>query len=166
MDVGWNRTAAIWGAHDREADVVYLYSEHYRSQAEPSIHADAIKARGVWIPGAIDPAARGRQQKDGEQLLQNYQDLGLDLTAADNAREAGIYNVWQRLSTGRMKVFKSLQNWLNEYRIYRRDDKGQVVKENDHAMDATRYLEMSGIAIARVPPRVEKPARRGNWRTV
>jgi phage terminase large subunit-like protein len=166
MDVGWNRTAAIWGAHDREADVVYLYSEHYRSQAEPSIHADAIKARGVWIPGAIDPAARGRQQKDGEQLLQNYQDLGLDLTAADNAREAGIYNVWQRLSTGRMKVFKSLQNWLNEYRIYRRDDKGQVVKENDHAMDATRYLEMSGIAVARVPPRVEKPARRGNWRTV
>jgi len=165
MDVGWNRTAAIWSAHDREADVVYLYSEHYRGQAEPSVHAAAIRARGEWIPGAIDPAARGRSQKDGEQLLQSYTDLGLLLTAADNGVESGIYDTWERLSTGRLKVFKSLQNWRNEYRIYRRDEKGQIVKSNDHAMDATRYDIKTGLSLARLPPRTEKPPRRTNWRT-
>ena len=166
MDVGWNRTAVVWGAWDREADVVYLYSTHYRGQAEPSIHADAVKARGDWIPGAIDPASRGRSQRDGEQLLQDYIDLGLDLTAADNAREAGIYRVWQRLSTGRMKVFRSLSDWLSEYRIYRRDEKGQIVKKNDHLMDGTRYLEMTGIELAKTKPRANRSTRSGNWRVV
>src|SRR5262245_19466063 len=68
FDVGWNRTAVIWGALDPESDVLYLYSEHYRGQAEPPIHVEAIKARGKWIPGTIDPAARGRNQRDGEKL--------------------------------------------------------------------------------------------------
>lgn len=139
MDVGWNRTAVVWGAWDRDSDVIYLYAEHYRGQAEPSIHADAIKARGK-IPGEIDPASRGRSQTDGAQLLQNYKDLGLTLGMANNGVESGLLEVWQRLSTGRLKIFRSLSNWRAEYRIYRRDEKGRIVKENDHIMDATRYL--------------------------
>lgn len=154
MDIGWNRTAAIWSAWDRESDTVYLYAEHYRGQAEPSIHADAIKARGDWIPGVIDPAARGRKQDDGQKLLDIYgkPGLGLDLDVAFNGVEAGINEVWTRLSTGRLKVFRSLGNWLEEFRLYRRNDKGQVVKEKDHLMDATRYLIMSGLDRAKVKP--------------
>lgn len=152
MDVGWKRTAAIWGAHDRENDCLYLYSEHYRGQAEPSIHATAIKTRGEWIPGVIDPASRGRSQDDGKALLDMYGDLGLDLTVADNGVESGIYEVWERLSTGRLKVFKTCQNWLAEYRLYRRDEKGRIVKEHDHLMDCTRYLVKSGIEVAKSKP--------------
>jgi hypothetical protein len=59
--------------------------------------------------------------------------------------DSGLYEVWQRMTSGRLKVFKSLRNWINEFRLYRRDDKGKVVKENDHLMDATRYLIVSGI---------------------
>src|SRR5262249_5133977 len=54
MDVGWNCTAAIWGAWDRQADILYLTREYARSQAEPSIHVHGIKAAGAWIPGFID----------------------------------------------------------------------------------------------------------------
>ena len=39
-----------------------------------------------------------------------------------------------------------------EYRLYRRDDKGNVVKERDHLMDATRYLVVSGIAAMQLDP--------------
>lgn len=156
MDVGWNRTAAVWGAIDREAQTVYLYSEHYRGQAEPVIHAASIKSRGDWIPGVIDPASRGRGQKDGDQLLDQYIGLGLDLECAVNAREAGIYAVWQRLSGGKLKVFASMQNWLSEFRLYRRDEKGAIIKENDHLMDATRYLVMSGLDIAKTEPVTEE----------
>lgn len=157
QDVGWNRTAVAWGALNRDTDTLYLISEHYRGQAEPSIHAEAIKARGDWIPGVMDPAARGRSQMDGKQLLQSYIDLGLDLEVAFNGVESGIYEVWQRLSTGRLKVFKSMSNWLFEVRLYRRDEKGHIVKTNDHLMDATRYLVMSGLERAKVKP-VDKPA--------
>lgn len=163
LDVGWNRTAAVWGAHDRENDVIYLYAEHYRGQAEPPIHSAAIQARGDWIPGVIDPASRGRSQLDGQQLWQNYVDLGLNLDLAINGVESGIYEVWERLSTGRLKVLRSMRSWLAEYRLYRRDEKGRIVKENDHLMDATRYLVVSGMERACL-----KPARRrghGNGRT-
>ncbi|MDB5405213.1 MAG: putative phage packaging protein Gp2 [Rhodospirillales bacterium] len=153
LDVGWNRTAAAFGALDRETDTLYLYSEHYQGQAEPPVHAAGIKARaGDWMPGFIDPASRGRGQKDGDQLLVIYRENGLILSPAINAVEAGLYDVWQRLSTGRLKVFKTMQNWLAEFRIYRRDEKGHVVKEGDHLMDATRYLVMSGLDGAVVEP--------------
>lgn len=152
MDVGWNRTAAVWGAIDREDSTVYLYSEHYKGQAEPVVHTTSIQARGIWIPGVIDPASRGRAQKDGEQLLQAYKDLGLDVGMADNGVEAGIHRVWERMSGGKLKVFKSCQHWLGEYRMYRRDEKGHVVKNNDHLMDATRYLVASGLDRACVAP--------------
>lgn len=152
LDVGWNRTAAVWGALDQQEDCVYLYSEYYRGQAEPAIHAAAVRGRGLWIPGAIDPAARGRSQVDGEALMDQYVDLGLLLAPADNAVEAGIYEVWSRLSTKRLKVFNLLTNWLAEYRIYRRDEKGRIVKQNDHLMDAGRYLIMTGLDLACVNP--------------
>lgn len=161
LDVGWNRTAAIWGAHDTQSDVIYLYSEHYRSQAEPAIHAEAIRARGKWIPGVIDPAARGRSQADGEALFDQYRTLGLTLTLAENAVDAGLYEVWTRLSSGRLRVFASLGNWLAEYRLYHRDEKGKVVKDNDHLMDATRYLCMSGVSVAAWQPNaLKKPTAR------
>lgn len=165
LDVGWNKTAAIWSAHDRDTDTVYLFTEHYRGQAEPSIHAEAIKARGVWIPGVIDPAANGRSQDDGKRLMAQYKALGLDVQNADNAIESGLYDVWQRLSTGRLKVFSTCQNWLAEYRIYRRDEKGKIVKQYDHLMDATRYLIMSGLKRAKVQPAKQtaiNPVRAGD----
>lgn len=152
MDVGWNRTAVVFFAIDPDTDTVYAYDEYYRGNQEPSVHAHAIQARGKWLPGVIDPAARGRSQKDGEKLLENYLDLGLDIEIAINAREAGIYAVWERMSQGRFKVFATCSNFFAEYRLYRRDEKGNIVKIMDHLMDATRYFIMSGIDRAKVEP--------------
>jgi terminase large subunit-like protein len=144
LDVGWNRTAAIWGARDNQSGVIYLYSEHYAGQQQPILHAQAIKGRGSWIHGVIDPASRGRSQVDGTQLIQIYRECGLNLETAINAVAAGIYQVWQLMSAGKLKVFRSLGNWLSEFRLYQRDQDGHIVKQNDHLMDATRYLIMSG----------------------
>lgn len=152
MDVGWNRTAAVWFAIDSETGITYIYHIYYRGHAEPAVHAQGIKAPGDWIPGAIDPAARGRGQADGHSLADMYNDLGLKLTYANNAVESGIYEVWELLSSGRLKVFKSCKDWWAEYRVYRRDEKGRIIKENDHLMDATRYGIMTGLGIAKVKP--------------
>lgn len=139
MDVGWNRTAALWATQDPNSKVWYLYSEHYVGREEPALQAQAIRARGA-IPGVIDPAARGRGQKDGEQLFDTYQQLGLDIEKANNAVEAGLYSVWQAFTTGQLKVFNSLKNFLEEFRVYRRDDRGHVVKEKDHCFVAGTML--------------------------
>lgn len=158
MDVGWNRTAAPFGAWDKDADVIYLYSEHYRGQAEPSIHADAIKARGEWLEGAIDPAANGRSQKDGTALMEQYVDLGLNLRNADNSVEAGILTVLQLLETQRLRVFRTCTNWFAEHRLYRRDENGRIVKKVDHLMDGTRYLIMERHKVFAPPPITMAPS--------
>jgi phage terminase large subunit-like protein len=157
LDVGWNRTAAIWGAQDLETGVLYLYSEHYLAHEEPHVHSQAIKSRGEWIPGFIDPAAKGRSQKDGSQLIEEYRKQGLKVQPAINAVEAGIYACEQMMFSGRLKAFTSLSNWYSELRLYRRDQQGKVVKERDHAMDSMRYLVMAGPEGLQKRPQAEAP---------
>lgn len=165
LDVGWKKTAAIWIAEDPNTKVLYAYQEHYMGEQLPMVHAKAIKARGSWVPGAVDPASRGRSQADGKRLFYQYADdeenggQGLDLHLAVNDVEAGIYKLWQMFSTGQLKVFEILMNLLAEYRIYHRDEKGVIVKQNDHALDALRYGVMTFDKIAKVKPVDEKTQR-------
>lgn len=166
LDVGWNCTAALWGAWDRETDVVYVNSAYKAGRQLPAVHAAAIKTRGEWMTGLIDPASAGSSQRDGEQLMADYQNAGLLLVPADNAVEAGILEVWQRMETGRLKFFKTLVAVEEEMRMYRRRGKvdggkepldpekreGQIVKKNDHLMDALRYMIRGFKETFRVKP--------------
>jgi hypothetical protein len=55
--------------------------------------------------------------------------------------------------------------------VYRRDEKGNIVKKADHLMDAMRYFVVSGRDIARTKPMENKPSYGGlqqnhtNWMT-
>ena len=148
MDVGL-RTAALWAAKDPSSNVVYFYREYYREDAEPGTHASAIKAPGSWIPGFIDPASRGRTPIDGRKMLDMYRTLGLQVTEADNTvgtgmDDAGLYAMWEAMVGGQFKVFSTLTKFWREFRMYRRDAKGRVVKKEDELMDCARYVWNSG----------------------
>ena len=156
---GTKPTAAVWGARNPDTGVCYLFSMHKGTAAEPVIHATAIKARGD-LPGKADANALIMTEHDTEQLIQTYRKLGLKLERADKAVETGIYDVWQLLSTGMLKVFRSLGPWFVEYRIYRRDEKGRIVKQNDHVMDGTRYLVKGGTGWWKALGPAGKPLRR------
>ena len=84
--------------------------------------------------------------------MQVYRNLGLHLESTDNPVESGILNVWQRMHSGRLKVFASLVKYLEERRLYRRDERDQIVREGDTLQDATRCL-VSGISRLRTKPK-------------
>lgn len=152
LDVGWKMNAALFAAIDKDSNTVYVYDEIYKGKSEPAIIASAIRSRGEWINGVIDPASRGRSQKDGTALLSIYRDLGLLVYPAVNQVEAGLTKVWEMLSQGQLKIFSTCLNFRKEYILYRRDKNGNVVKLNDHLMDALRYLVMSGLDRAELEP--------------
>jgi len=140
----------VFGALDPDTDTIYIYGDYKRSQAEPGIHAMAIKSKSKWedAPCLIDPAGMGKSQTDGKQANALYRQHGLKLITAENSVEAGISVMWERMSTGRFKIFKSCRNLLQELITYRRNPKNEIIKENDHVVDPARYLCM-GIKHAR-----------------
>ncbi len=161
LDVGWNKTACLWGAINPEEGTIYIYSEHYQGESLPSLHASSIKSRGEWIRGVIDPASRGRSQVDGRNLLDLYKKEGLKIVEAKNEVESGIYRVWNLLELGKIKIFKNLKNFQKEYIIYRRDKNGKIVKENDHIMDCLRYIANNVEVATQKPVKDRKGAGYG-----
>lgn len=167
LDPGWNYTAALLAARNPDTDQFYLTAEYYGQRNEPVIHAAGIKAMLPWkqLVGAIDPAGDNvGSQKDGTKLKAEYEDLGLLLMNANNAVHAGLRHVLVLMQTGRLKVFTTLVYFQKELRLYRRDDKGKIVKQNDHLMDTMRYvLNTSGAFQSR--PITTRSSRRagGEW---
>jgi hypothetical protein len=60
------------------------------------------------------------------------------LHSVNSPLEAGILTVWERMNSGRLKVFASLTQYLEERRLYRRDERDQIVKDRDNFQDAVR----------------------------
>lgn len=150
MDFGWtNPTAVVWGAIDPESGILYIYDCYAASQLSPAEHAEAIKLRGEYIAGVCDPAGGLSLQNNGISLIDLYAKSGIHLTKADNSVEAGIMYVYELFKQGKVKVFSNLEPWLREFRLYRRNEKGLIVKRDDHLMDATRYMLVSGQVLAR-----------------
>jgi phage terminase large subunit-like protein len=153
MDFGWkpSPTVALFAAHDRDNDVVYIYGEYGQLERTPQQHSFELMKHGVdWMPGVHDPAAKMSSQADGSKLINLYKECGVrNLFAADNSKEAGVLTVLQRMQNGKLKICKTLSKTLAEFRMYARDEKGIIKKGNDHYMDTLRYIIMSGLKVAK-----------------
>lgn len=149
IDFGWDHpTAAVKFLYDETNDCIHICAAYRQKEAIPLIHAAAVKPWGEWVPVAW-PHDALQHDKRGDQFFKIYADLGLAMISehaqfADkrgNSVEAGLMEILERMQTGRFKVDRTLTDWLNECHGYHRKD-GQVVKERDDLMDATRYAYM------------------------
>jgi len=136
MKVQAERVCALWAAHDPDGDVLYLTTEYSRDFAEPSTHAQAILARGAWVPGTFE--SDESNVKESDQLLILYHGLGLTLAPAEKALEASVSDLQQRIATGRLKAFTTCQTFFTEYRSWRRDAEGRII--GGGLMDCARNL--------------------------
>jgi hypothetical protein len=96
--------------------------------------------------------ATAKPEGAGIALAAQYREQGLNLLhefahyVEGNGQksvsvEAGLMDMLNRMTSGRFKVFKSHNDWWEEFRLYHRKD-GRVVKEGDDLMAATRYALM------------------------
>lgn len=170
LDFGFDHPfGAVWLAHDRDSDVIYVTADYRKSHATPVIHAAALKPKGDWIPWAW-PHDGLRRDKDqsGEEYKELYTHQGLNMLPEKATWEGGGYGVEEgvismldRMQTGRWKVFKSCSSWLEERRLYHRKD-GVIVKERDDVISASRYAYMM-LRFASVKPKPAGPKRSMSW---
>lgn len=179
LDFGWDHpTAAVRIAWDRDADVMYVTNAYRRREATPLIHGGALKVWGDWLPWAWPHDGLQHDKGSGEALAQQYRKQGLKLLP-EHAQfegergwgvEAGLMDMLDRMETSRLKVFRHLTEWFEEFRLYHRED-GKVVKVMDDLMSATRYGDMSlrfAKTQAQTAPKPKTTTRRipagaGSW---
>lgn len=183
LDFGWTHpSAVVWMAWDRDTDTVHIYDVYRMREQPPVVHAAAINARGDWIPVAW-PHDGENETAAGPKLAKQYRDLGVNMmphraqyTAEGqepsentlkvrSSVEAGIMDMLTRMTEGRLKVAKHLNDWWEEFRLYHRKD-GKIVKERDDLMSATRYAIMTLEHAVTKPEKKTTLRNRGNpgWR--
>lgn len=146
LDFGWDHpTAAVNLAWDRDTDTVYVTATHRQKEATPIMHAAALRSWGDWKPWAWPHDGLQHDKGSGDQLASLYRQNGLKMLPeratfpdGSNGVEAGLMDMLDRMQTGRLKVFRHLSEWFEEFRMYHRKD-GKVVKEFDDILSATRY---------------------------
>lgn len=160
MDIAYTAggfTAVLWGAYDEISDTWWIIDEYKSKGSSKADHVAAIRAKGKWIDGVIDPAAdRGVSVDDSRRIIESYRDLDINVYKADNSVEAGIQEVYQRMLSGRLKISNKCPLLKKELRIYRRDEKYQIIKRDDHLTDCLRYLVMSGQKVLNNNPKYEE----------
>jgi hypothetical protein len=159
IDFGFDHPfAGAMLAWDRDADVVYLIAEYRESREIPAIHAAAIKPWGNW-PVAWPHDGLNAEKGTGDELVKSYEREGLNMLPwkatnppdfrqgqkegdGGNSVEAAIMDMYERMETGRFKVFKTCRYFLEEVRTYHRDENAKLVKLRDDVISATRYAHM------------------------
>jgi len=144
-------------AWDRDADCIYVCKEYRQREASPVTHSAAIKPWGAWIPCAWPHDGLQHDKGSCEQLAKQYRAQGLNMLPdratfddGTNSVEAGVLDMFERMETGRWKVFDTCQSWLEERRMYHRAD-GKIVKQRDDLISSSRYALMMKRS-ARVRP--------------
>lgn len=172
IDFGWaHPSAGVRIAFDRDTDVIYVIAEHRAKEQTPIMFAGAVKPWGDWLPWAWphDGHASGGKfgTADQQQLSAIYRSHGLKMQQShatfqdgSNGVEAGITEMLERMQTNRLKAFRELRLWGEEFSMYHRKD-GVIVKENDDLISATRYALMSKrFAKTKVETRPRPPTMR------
>jgi phage terminase large subunit-like protein len=149
-------TAGAWLAWDELTDTVYLYDEYRQTGETPVYHAQAFKGRGAWIPVAWPHDGLTRDKGSGIPLVDQYRKHGVNALAVPaqweaevqaergvhaQSREAAVLEIFERMRTGRFKVFSHCRQFLEEKNGLHRKD-GKIVAEDDDIESAIRYALM------------------------
>lgn len=140
--------AAVLIAWDVDTDTIHILNGIRIQGVEgPLVHATAMKPIGgnVWVAWPHDGNER---DVEGEDLAYKYRKAGLRMrpshatwASGGYGTEVGIYEMDERMRTGKLKVNRLFMPWFEEFRMYHRKD-GQIVKVQDDIMSATRIAIM------------------------
>lgn len=147
LDHGWDHPAGLtFWAQDPNSGVCYLYRTWRSKQTLIPVMAQIIKEEyqrlGGWVPVFADPSGVAeRQDNGGKSIFQQYAECGVNLIEADNQFEAGTIEMFTGLQSGSIRVFEGAPciHFWEEVRLYQKNEKGKVLKQDDDVMDASRY---------------------------
>lgn len=145
LDVGFRVTAAQIARYDTDNDIIYITDERHFEEQALAQWCPLFASNYKDYPLVVDSAANMRSQSTGESIRNQLEEYGLAThnPVGGKSVDGDIYKVLDRFVTGRLKIFATCTHTIRELRKYQRDEKGKVIKADDHHMDALRYLVQS-----------------------
>lgn len=137
VDFGWTNPSAIVAVGFDNDDRAYIMDEFYQNRVQPEVLISECKLMvEQWGKGSI------YCDRSEPQLIDAFRKAGLDAKADASKRDDGIHELGGRFKVqedGKPRIFvqRTCVSWIHEVMVYDAE-----VKENDHAMDATRYALM------------------------
>jgi len=141
IDLGFdNPFVCLWGVADHDGRL-YVIDEHYESGRLLNYHAECIKSRKP-----VDWIVRDHDAQEGAEL----EERGVYTVPAQKDVLLGIQKVASRLTIQgdgkpRLSIFRNCQNLIREIARYRwrtGAKKEEPIKQDDHTVDALRYMVM------------------------
>jgi hypothetical protein len=149
LDFGWDHpTAAVRLVIDPDGDCIYVTHTYRQIETTPVVHAAILRDWGINLEWAWPADGLAHDKGSGIRLAELYRKHHLMLLS-EHAKfedgsvgvEAGVFEMLERMQTGRWKVFRHLEDWFEEFRMYHRKE-GRLVKSNDDLLAAARYAMM------------------------
>jgi phage terminase large subunit-like protein len=158
-DFGIDHPAAgVELAWDRDQDIVYVIDCYKKANELPPYHAAWFNKSNRLVPVAWPHDGMNREKVGGKILADVYRDDHGVAMLGKSARyprvpgetqdkggaqpvEPIVSEVYDRMVTGRFKVFAHLSEWFEEKRSYHRKD-GLIVAKRDDILKATFYALM------------------------
>lgn len=166
IDLGFDHPNAVAVvAWDNESDTYYLVDEYSEKGETLSMHANAIREKGgTVIPVVVPHDAFKRMGGDGagsgKKFVQLLTEYGLNIInqpfsnppdsdgKTSNSVEYGVNHMLKYMEAGKFKVFATCTKFLQETKLYCRND-GKINDRNDDMISATRYAMLMAGRFAR-----------------
>lgn len=152
-----NPFCCLWGAVDPSDGTMYIYREAYAKNLTAAEQARTIKRLSVNQDGKPetyamtvgDPSMFNNTAGTGTTVAGQYQTNGVILTRAKNQRVGGWQNIRRYMAPSptdgviRLKIFDNCLNLTRTLPLMRHahsNPEDLETKDEDHAVDALRYL--------------------------
>jgi phage terminase large subunit-like protein len=171
IDPGIRNAGLVFGGFDSD-NTLSVFDELLIQDGTPDDYAKQIagvlKQWGVGqakVSFVIDPAARARAAVNAETVEGALARLGIYCEHGQNNVEAGIQQIRSRIQHKRIWISEDCRGLRDEADEYAAEDRAdgefKPIKQNDHRLDALRYLAMyrpyDHVA------ELEAPARNLGW---
>jgi len=138
VDFGWTNPSAIVAVGFDGDDRAYILDEFYQNRVQPEVLIEELLA--MYAKYGRGPVYCDRSEP---QTIDAFRKAGITAYPDKSKRDDGIHELGGRFHVQgdgkpRIYVLSHCVHWIHEVMVYDADK-----KENDHAMDATRYALMN-----------------------
>jgi hypothetical protein len=167
MDLGFSNSysAFVWMVYDSITKTIYAFDCFMARHQTPRQIAPALKKwdklLGFSIPVSWPKDVGDQGRTEGEVAKDLYVTEGINMLPICAAVEVGesrsrnkddmILNLWNKMTNGQFKVFKDgrMSPWWNQWKMYRIDETGKIVKSKKHQFDLMDATENGAAMVER-----------------